>query len=283
MLKTRTTKRAIQKNNENNISEYIEIKASQGYCSSTLNTHKKYLNHASKTVTKMFHVSLLDVDEKQLQKYVSLSRSTTAKTRISILKSFREYFDKPLNMSKVHIVVRSDDATPVQAPLPEKIAELYELDIKPIYSFLLALLIETGVRIGKAVSLTHNDFNVDLGLLVLEHTKGGEQRTVPLTDELISKYRTVFENSQIKSDRKNERLFKFGDSQALKIVQKIGKMVNIRLSPHALRKYFAVREYYKTKDIVHVQGLLGHKNALTTSKYLNSNYYKIYSAFMERG
>lgn len=38
---------------------------------------------------------------------------------------------------------------------------------------------------------------------------------------------------------------------------------------HALRHWKATKEYHRTKDILHVQQLLGHKNIQNTLIYIN--------------
>ena len=48
--------------------------------------------------------------------------------------------------------------------------------------------------------------------------------------------------------------------------------LNGKLATHSLRKSFAQRLYDKTGDIYMVQELLGHRNILTTQKYLGVNY-----------
>ena len=49
-----------------------------------------------------------------------------------------------------------------------------------------------------------------------------------------------------------------------------------RISFHTFRYCKALREYYKTKDILHVKTVLGHKSLLTTQHYVEI-YNQIYA------
>ncbi|MYG00621.1 site-specific integrase [Candidatus Poribacteria bacterium] len=54
--------------------------------------------------------------------------------------------------------------------------------------------------------------------------------------------------------------------------------LNGKLATHSLRKSFAQRLYEATEDIYSVQEMLGHKNVMTTQRYIGVNYGKVREA-----
>ena len=57
--------------------------------------------------------------------------------------------------------------------------------------------------------------------------------------------------------------------------------LNGKLATHSLRKSFAQRLYDRTGDIFAVQEMLGHKDVVTTQKYLGVNYASVRNALEE--
>jgi len=55
--------------------------------------------------------------------------------------------------------------------------------------------------------------------------------------------------------------------QRKRIAHKLGNPRILRIHFHTFRHWKATREYHKTKDILHVMQLLGHKNIKNTLKY----------------
>lgn len=55
--------------------------------------------------------------------------------------------------------------------------------------------------------------------------------------------------------------------QRKKIAEKLQNPRILKISFHTLRHWKATMEYYKTKDILHVMRLLGHKNIKNTLIY----------------
>lgn len=58
-------------------------------------------------------------------------------------------------------------------------------------------------------------------------------------------------------------------AQRDKIARKLNNPRLSRITFHTLRHWKATMEYHRTKDIVHVQQLLGHKSINSTLKYIS--------------
>ncbi|MEM3726482.1 MAG: site-specific integrase [Candidatus Bathyarchaeia archaeon] len=137
-------------------------------------------------------------------------------------------------------------------------------------STLLQLLKETGMRVGEARRLKWVDIDFQRRLIILNHPeKRGNPRVFNVSQTLINMLEAL--------PRKSERIF--GDSpNALKasffqkrrtIAAKLQNPRLLRISFHTFRHWKATMEYHKTKDILHVKKLLGHKKIENTEIYID--------------
>ncbi len=134
---------------------------------------------------------------------------------------------------------------------------------------LLQLLKETGMRIGEALALKWIDVDLERHAVLLNNPeKGGKPRSFKISGKLV-----VMIN---KLPKTNEKLFgkmnpKTAGSSLIKLRKRISeKLQNPRIRRihfHALRHWKATMEYHKTKDILHVMQMLGHRNIQTTLVY----------------
>jgi len=138
-------------------------------------------------------------------------------------------------------------------------------------SALLLLLKETGMRIGEACRLKWTDINTENNTIAInEPEKGSNPRIVRLSQRLIR----VIEALPKKSERIFGKSNKTDKSHSYQRQRTwlAKKLVNPRLQKitfHTFRHWKATMEYHETKDIVHVQRLLGHRNIQNTLRYIN--------------
>jgi integrase len=134
---------------------------------------------------------------------------------------------------------------------------------------LLQLLKETGMRIGEAWQLKWTDIDFVSNTVRVTPEKGSNPRILKISNKLSamlscrqnnSKIEKVFGNS-LKSQR---RLF---TKQRGKIAYKLQNQRIQRITFHTFRHWKATMEYHKTKDILHVKQLLGHRNINNTLMY----------------
>lgn len=133
----------------------------------------------------------------------------------------------------------------------------------------LQLLKETGMRIGEAWRLKWNDVDFVSNTVRVTPEKGSNPRILKISNKLIamlntrqqkSKITRVFGNS-LKSQR---RLY---SKQRRKIAYKLQNPRILNITFHTFRHFKATMEYHKTKDILHVMQLLGHRNIHNTLMY----------------
>ena len=135
----------------------------------------------------------------------------------------------------------------------------------------LQTLKETGMRAGEAFSLEWIDIDVERHLINLKRPEKGSNprifkvstKLIDMLNQLPKKSKRVFGNTTLSSIRVT---FCASRKRAAK------KLVNPRLLKihfHTFRHWKATTEYHKTKDIMHVQSLLGHKRINNTQIYIN--------------
>lgn len=132
---------------------------------------------------------------------------------------------------------------------------------------LLQLLKETGMRVGEALALKWTDIDFERKTVRITAEKYSLPRILPLSDKCLAILNRL--------PKKTERIFptKYSlDSlfytQRKRIAHKLCNPRLLKIGFHTLRHWKGTMEYHKTKDIIHVQRLLGHKNIQNTMVYI---------------
>jgi len=135
-------------------------------------------------------------------------------------------------------------------------------------STFLQLLKETGIEPGEAWKLRWTDLDVQRKTVAVTPTKNHNARVLPISDNLLSRL--------LKLPRKNERVFANKNLDKFRWLYERArnllsdKLENPRIHKTAFRSFRhwkATMEYHKTKDILHVKWLLGHKRIENTLVY----------------
>jgi len=134
-------------------------------------------------------------------------------------------------------------------------------------STFLQLLKETGARCGEANSLKWTDLDLEAGTVRITPEKGSKPRIFKLSNKLLSRIITLRRDSDkifSKQVRTQRRLFQ---QQRKRLARKLQNPRLNQIHFHTFRHWKATMEYHKTKDIIHVMNMLGHKNIMNTLKY----------------
>lgn len=134
---------------------------------------------------------------------------------------------------------------------------------------LLQLLKETGVRIGEASLLKWTDVNLENRTIQVTPEKGSNPRVFQVSNRLVAmltelQARATSERVFSKSVRNQRRIFQ---RQRKKVATKLRNPRIEKITFHTFRHFKATMEYHKTKDILHVMRILGHKNINNTLIY----------------
>jgi integrase len=130
---------------------------------------------------------------------------------------------------------------------------------------MLELMARGGMRIGEVLKLKAQ--NVHGRKLILSDPKSGNQtEIVYIPKKVADRLREYI--SSVKMENSNT-IFPFGYTRAREIVQSAGKMINVNLNPHDLRRHAA---NYASRSGVPIEIvskiILRHANLSTTQRYL---------------
>ena len=145
----------------------------------------------------------------------------------------------------------------------------------PKHYAVVATLYSTGVRLGELVKLRIGDIDSKAMIVHVRQGKGGKDRQVQLSPQLLSVLRDYYRSAQVKP---RSWLFPGMDPSHPLDPSGIGRMVSALsrrsgidkpVSPHTLRHSFATHLLEDRTDLRTIQSLLGHSQITTTQMYLH--------------
>ncbi len=141
---------------------------------------------------------------------------------------------------------------------------------------IISLFLATGARLSELIGLDIGDVDFKQKSVKLLR-KGGDEQTLPLSDELI---RSLREYMPLRRRRTCSRaLFistrnrRIGHSTVWRLVKKLCEQARIRkqrMGPHVLRHTFATALLSKGENLRNIQTLMNHKSLATTAMYLHT-------------
>jgi integrase len=133
----------------------------------------------------------------------------------------------------------------------------------------LQLLKDTGMRIGEALDLQWIDIDLERKIILLNRPeKHGNARALRISDKLIAMLnRLPRVNGKVFSNKTKATIANNFNRQRKKAAQKLGNPRLLRIHFHTFRHWKATMEYHRTKDILYVMKLLGHKSISNTLVY----------------
>ena len=135
-------------------------------------------------------------------------------------------------------------------------------------SVFLELLKETGTDSGEAYKLRWIDINTENRMVSITPTKNHNSRILPISNRLLSRLLQLPRNNikvftWTNLDDFRRRYDDMKNALAIKLENPRIKQIAFR----SFRHWKATMEYQKTKDILHVKWLLGHKRIENTLVY----------------
>jgi integrase len=135
-------------------------------------------------------------------------------------------------------------------------------------STFLQLLKETGMRAGEAYQLKWTDLDFANNTVRITPEKHSNPRIFRLSNRLIAMLnRLPHTKETIFTFKRLNHLRRTYQRQRKRIAHKFGNPRLTQITFHTFRHWKATTEYHKTKDILYVMQLLGHKNIKNTLIY----------------
>lgn len=158
----------------------------------------------------------------------------------------------------------------------EEVARLLAAsESNPRHHAILATLYSTGLRLGELVKLRISDIDSGAMLVHVHQGKGGQDRNVQLSRQLLAILRNYYRSCLVKP---SAWLFPgtvpgchLDPSGIQRMLPRVAKKAGItkHVSPHTLRHCFATHLLEDHTDLRTIQSMLGHRNIATTEVYLH--------------
>jgi integrase len=133
---------------------------------------------------------------------------------------------------------------------------------------ILKLIKETGMRVGEVRRLEWTDLDLENNTIsVNSPEKGSNPRIFKVTTKLAAMLNTLPRSSEKIFQMSGRSLQGNFSQQRRRIAQKIQNPRLLQITFHTLRHWKATVEYHRTRDILYVKQLLGHKKIENTMLY----------------
>jgi len=138
----------------------------------------------------------------------------------------------------------------------------------PKTSAFLQLLKETGMRAGEAWNLKWTDIDFVNNTIRVTPEKGSNPRIFKVSGKLLCMLNSLPKKSQkVFGGYPIQGFARCFQRKRKVLAQRHGNPRLLQITFHTFRHWKATMEYYKTKDILYVMRLLGHKNIKNTLIY----------------
>jgi integrase/recombinase XerD len=138
---------------------------------------------------------------------------------------------------------------------------------------LLCLLIDTGIRIEEALTLTRNKVDFE-NCLITVRGKGNKERIIPMSFELrkiLFQYAKKHPSEVFFPTRSGGRLEYHNTLRDFKLLARKLNIEGVRISFHTLRHTFAVNYVRSGGNLFYLQKALGHESLQMTRRYTELN------------
>jgi len=230
----------------------------QGYAESTINGRVKLLRRLVKLGANLYDAE--SVKEAIASQNCSEGRKELAvEAYSSFLSTFGGKWDPPKyrRVEKLPFI-------PTETEIEQLIAGCS--CTKRLMAF-LQLLKETGIRCGEACRLQWTDIDFERNAVRISPEKRSNARMLKISNRLVAMLQALPKTSQKVFGVSVDAMRKSFARQRIRLARKLENPRLLQITFHTLRHWKATMEYAKTKDILHVMQLLGHRNIQNTLIY----------------
>lgn len=230
----------------------------QGYRESTIYVTCQKLRHLVKLGVQLF--------DPESVKEVIAQQKWQEGTKVTYVNSYA-IFAQIHDLQFVKPLYRVDHQKIPFIPTETELDQLIADCSKKVSTF-LQLLKETGMRSGEAFRLKWKDFDfVTKTVRVNNPEKHGNSRIIKISNKLAAMLKALPQKSDKPFRGAVHGLRANFGIQRRRTAEKLKNPRLRRISFHTFRHWKATMEYHRTKDILHVMKLLGHKSINSTLLY----------------
>ena len=239
------------------IFDFLWYLKKEGYSTKTIDVYGKRLLQLAKCC------NILNSEEvKEFIAEKETWNSTTKLLTVEVYKAFASFLGIPFKPPRYQQQVKIPFI-----PLEQEIDALIAGCSRKIAT-ILQLLKETGMRIGEAKSLEWTNIDLERGIITLNNPeKNSRPRMFKISSRLVGMLNALPKDKEGPFKGHITNLYRDFELQRKSIAKKLQNPRIEKITFHTLRHWKATMEYAKTKDILYVMHLLGHKNIKNTLIY----------------
>lgn len=257
----RAQKNATLAQTDQDITNFLLQQRKDGRADETIRTRVQALTQMAKTC---------DLNNPEAIKEYLANSKWSNKTKTKVIDSYSAYLRfKQIKWNQPkYLTVQKLPFIPTEQEIDQLIASCGKLT-----ATVLQTLKETGMRIGELTQLKPIDIDTERKVVSVTPEKGSNPRILPISDKLIAMINNLTRDPRATYDTvfqpHKDTLRDYLCNQRKAIAQKIGNPRLAKIGFHTLRHYKGTMEYHKTRDIIHVKTVLGHKSVTSTMIYIN--------------
>lgn len=254
----------------------LHCRAERGLSDNTLRAYTRSLGELQYFVQAKGR-SLSEATRLDLRAWLfQVGRGRAASTRARHVAALRTFYRWMLREGRVERSVAEDLQAPkVGKHLPHFLTQpqtsnlLDDTTLTDRDRALIELLYGSGLRVGEAEGLQWGDIDLEQGLVLVRHGKGGKQRKVPIGPPAVDALDAIRDDPSSEDPVfRNQRGGRLSQRSMRRIVRQCGLAAGLGgLHPHAMRHSFATHLLDNGADLRGIQELLGHANLSTTQRY----------------
>ena len=280
-------------NENNHISNFLEmIVIERGLAKNTAFSYKNDLNQLNEFCKKK-NLSILKIDEKKLEDYLSkfIDQGFEKSSLARKISTYTQFFD----FLTVEKIIKNNPIKNIKQPkLDSKLPVIISIkDIQNLISYskqdisnlgkrlncMIEIMYASGIRVSELVSMTLASLYQDKNFIIISG-KGNKERLIPIskdTQNTINDYlkiRKFFfnKNKEVKwlfpsKQSKVGHITRQRFSQLLSLLADKADVHIKKISPHKLRHAFASHLLANGADLRSLQQMLGHEDISTTQIY----------------
>lgn len=129
-------------------------------------------------------------------------------------------------------------------------------------------LYDTGARLNEAQRLEWTDINEKKNQVTVKASKNGKSRILDVSENLIQLLKSLHKKSDLVFVNYSGNRSASFHNRVVKLARKYNNPRLKKISLHTFRHCKALREYHKTRDVLYVMAVLGHRDINTTYGYV---------------
>lgn len=214
-------------------------------------------------------------------------KDTSLHARARGMRTFLRFLASEYSTPKVEFAMPRLERRRLPCMEPDEVRRLLAVcDVRE--RVVVMMLVDAGIRRAELAALNWGDVDLRTGQVTVRHGKGGKDRVtavVAQTLRALLRYRLGLKrdpaaDTPLILGMADRRLTPHHLSR---LVAALGRKAGVKVTPHALRRTFALQALRKGMDVMSLMRLMGHADIAMTSHYVQLLDSDVLSAHQKAG